>query len=86
MKIIAKIDSDTYYQSVMFNISATPLMTIGSNVITVQKFGQVMVFNVILIVVILMVIISLIIIEFKRYVVYRPIDESLLKSKGYFTK
>lgn len=86
MKIIAKIGSDTYYQSVMFNISATPLMTIGSNVITVQKFVQMMVFNVILIVAILMVVISLIIIEFKRYIAYKPIDESLLARKGYFTK
>lgn len=86
IKIIARIGSDTYYQSVMFSISATPLMTIGSNVITVQKFGQVMVFNVILIIAILLVVISLIVIEFKRYIVYKPIDESMLERKGYFTK
>lgn len=86
MEIVAKIGQDSYYQPVKFSISAKPVMTIGSNVITVEKFGQVLVFNVILIVVILTGVISLIIVEFKRYIVYKPIDEGSLKRRGYFTR
>ena len=86
MKIISRIGSDDYFQSVKFNLSSKAFMTIGSNVITVEKFGQTMVFNIIFIVVVLIVLISLVIVEFRRFMVYRPIDEDFLKRKGYFTK
>lgn len=86
MKISAKIGQDEYIQSLKFDISSKALMTIGSNVITVEKFGRALVFNVIFIVVILIGLVALIIVEFRRFMVYRPIDESMLKRKGYFTK
>lgn len=86
MKITAKVGNDKYYQSLKFNITSKALMTIGSNVITVEKFGQVLVFNVIFIVIVLIILVSLVIGEFRRYMVYRPVDENMLKRRGYFTK
>lgn len=86
MKIIAKIGSDSYFQSVKFDISSKALITVGSNVITVEKFGQVMIFNIIFITVVLIGLILLIIREFRRFMVYRSVDENFLKRKGYFIK
>lgn len=86
MMIKAKIGKDLYHQSFKFDISAKTIMTIGSNVITTEKFGQVMVFNVIFIVAILVGLISLVMVEFRRFMVYRSIDENFLRRKGYFTK
>jgi hypothetical protein len=86
IRIVVKIGKDTYVQSLRFNISSKAIMTIGSNVITVEKFGQVLVFNVIFIVTVLIILISLIIGEFRRYMVYKPVDEDTLRRGGYFTK
>ncbi|KKP92721.1 MAG: hypothetical protein UR99_C0065G0005 [Candidatus Moranbacteria bacterium GW2011_GWD2_36_12] len=86
MKIVAKIGKDKYYQSLKFNVTSKALMTIGSNVVTVEKFGQVLVFNVIFIIFVLMILVSLVIGELRRYMVYRPVDENTLKRRGYFTK
>ncbi|HAS00257.1 MAG: hypothetical protein US57_C0004G0005 [Candidatus Moranbacteria bacterium GW2011_GWC2_37_73] len=86
MKIVAKIGNDKYYQSLKFNVTSKALMTIGSNVVTVEKFGQVLVFNVIFIMVVLIILVSLVISELRRYMIYRPVSENTLKRRGYFTK
>ncbi|HBI34132.1 MAG TPA: hypothetical protein DEA43_03035 [Candidatus Moranbacteria bacterium] len=86
MKIMAKIGKDKYYQSLKFGVTSKTLMTIGSNVVTVEKFGQVLVFNVIFIIFVLIILVSLVISELRRYMIYRPVDENTLKRRGYFTK
>lgn len=86
LKITARIGADDYFQAVKFNLNPKTLMTVGTKSITVEKFGQVVVFNVILILLIMIIITGTLVLEFRRFMVYGGIDGRVLRRKRFISK
>lgn len=84
LKIFTKIGENDYVQAKKIKIITKPIIKIGSAVITEEKFGKLVLFDVASVIIIIILVLVTIVVEFKRFLARRPISEADLKSKGYF--
>lgn len=84
LKVTAIIGESEYVQSVRFHINSSPIIQVGSVTVTEDRFRKIIVANTLVFGIIIIIIIILIIFEYGRFWVYGPIDESVLRRKGYF--
>ena len=83
LKVVPQIGQDKYVQAVTFNTVDRPVIQIGGTVITEEKFSKTVIFDISFILLLFIATIFIVILEYKRFLSYRPIDENVLREKGF---
>lgn len=86
IKIAADLSGKNYVQAVKFYVGSKKVIQVGDTAVTKEKLAKMLVWDVVVLLVVALIIIIAIIMEFKRFLIYRPINERTLKRKNYFAK
>ena len=84
LKTDVQIGSDTYTQSVLFNISPKELVTIGGSTTNQTNISRVILWNILFVLLLFGFMLTIAASEYRRFSVSEPIDEETLRAKGYF--
>lgn len=84
LKTIAETEGDKYVQSNKFKVRSSPVVQVGSVVVTEDRLALALIVNIMGALVFSIVIVVIMALEFRRFIVYGPVDEGLLKKKHYF--
>jgi len=84
LKVVAKVAGDTYVQNIGFRVVGPHYAIAGGGVISEEEFNGALVWNIVFILFIFCGILIVAALEYRRFFIYRPIDEDILQSKGYF--
>lgn len=84
LAVSVSVDGKEYVQHVKFFLNDEEVVKVGSFVVTQEKLNKALVWNIVIILTMTIITLLFIIREYKRYFVYRPVDEDMLRGRGYF--